>query len=63
MTELCTSEIDQAIAQAENSGDTLLVAFVAKAIASRCGGSPKAIAEELTLAGIKAGVTMQFGSF
>ncbi|MBA3517672.1 MAG: hypothetical protein H0T75_08540 [Rhizobiales bacterium] len=62
MSELCTSEIDQAVAHAAHSGDTLLVAFVARAIASRCGGSPKLIAEELTQAGIKAGVTMQFGS-
>ena len=61
MSENCMSEIDKAVNHAAQSGDTLFVALAAKAIAALCGGSPQQIAEELTQAGIRAGVTMQFG--
>ena len=61
MSETCFSEIDKAIRHAAQTGDTLFVALVAKAISALCGGSPGQIAEELTRAGIRAGVTMQFG--
>jgi hypothetical protein len=62
MSEMQQTEIDKAIEHAGRTGETLFVGMVARRIASACGGSPQAIAEELTQAGIKAGVTMQFGS-
>ena len=62
MSELCTSEIDKAIQHAAGTGETLLVAFVARSIAVNCGGSPRLIAEQLTQAGIRAGLTMRFGA-
>ena len=61
MPEVCSDHIDEAVADAVRSGQILLVAYVAKAIAARCGGSPERIAEELTRAGIRAGVTMRLG--
>lgn len=62
MSDPCTIEIAKAVRHAAETGHVLYVANVAKDIAERCGGSAKDIAEELTQAGIKAGVTMQFGS-
>jgi hypothetical protein len=61
MTEHCTREIERTIQSAAASGEMLLVASVARAIAGRCGGSVEQIADALTNAGIKAGLTMQFG--
>ena len=61
MSETCIREIDKAIRHASQTGETLFVALVAKGISALCGGSPQHIAEELTRAGIRAGVTMQFG--
>jgi hypothetical protein len=62
VSDLCSQAIRQAIKQAAASGETLFVASVAKTIAIQHGGSPKEIADQLTEAGIKAGLTMQFGS-
>jgi hypothetical protein len=62
MSNPSTAEIEKAVRLAAETGEILDVALVAKAIAARCGGSPKLIAEQLTEAGIKAGVTMQFGT-
>ena len=62
VSDLCRQAIQQAIQQAAASGETLFVASVAKTIAIRHGGSPKEIADQLTEAGIKAGLTMRFGS-
>ncbi len=62
MPEICAGEIDNAVRKAASTGEILLVPFVAKAIAANCGGSPRLIAEALTQAGIRAGVTMQFGT-
>jgi hypothetical protein len=61
MSDVCMNEIDNAVRHAAQSGETLFVATVAKRIAGLCGGSPQSIAKALTQAGIKAGVTMQFG--
>jgi hypothetical protein len=61
MPEQCIKEVERTIASAAASGETLFVAVVAKNIAARCGGSAEQIAEALTEAGIKAGLTMQFG--
>jgi hypothetical protein len=60
-SETCVSEIDKAVRHALQTGDILFVALVARGISAICGGSPQQIAEELTRAGIRAGVTMQFG--
>lgn len=62
MSELCLQEIEETVRAALANGDTILVAFAAKNIALKCGGSPEQIAEALTQAGIKAGATMQFGT-
>jgi hypothetical protein len=62
MCDMQKTEIEKAVEHAGRTGETLFVGMVARRIASACGGSAKAIAEELTQAGIKAGVTMQFGS-
>lgn len=62
VSNLCRQAIQQAIGQAAASGETLFVASVAKTIAIEHGASPKEIADQLTEAGIKAGLTMQFGS-
>ncbi len=62
LSELCRQAIQQAISQAAASGDTLFVASVAKMIAIQHGASAKEIADQLTEAGIRAGLTMQFGS-
>ena len=61
MPDNYNGEIDKAIRHAAQSGEILLIAHVSKAIASRCGGSARLIAEALTQAGIRAGVTLQFG--
>lgn len=61
MPETCMNEIENAVRHAAQSGDILFVATTAKSIAALCGESAKLIAEELTRAGIHAGVTMQFG--
>lgn len=61
MSETCMAEIERTIRRAAEDGDILIVAMAAKKIAALCGGSPKPIAEALTQAGIRAGVTMQFG--
>lgn len=62
MSDPCIAEVERTIRHAAESGDILIVAMAAKTIAALCGGSPKPIAEALTQAGIRAGVTMQFGS-
>jgi hypothetical protein len=62
MSDPCTNAIETAVRRAAQSGDILIVAHAAKTIASACGGSPSEIAEALTQAGIRAGVTMQFGA-
>jgi hypothetical protein len=61
LPENCIEEIERAIQSAAASGETLFVAYAAKTIADRCGGLADQIAEALTQAGIKAGLTMQFG--
>ena len=61
MPENCLSEIEKAVLHAARSGDILFVALAAKSIAALCGGSASQIAEALTQAGIRAGITMQFG--
>ena len=61
MSENCITEIEKAVLHAAQSGETLFVALAAKSIAALCGGSAAQIAEALTQAGIRAGVTMQFG--
>lgn len=61
MSETCREEIEKAIKRAASEGEILFVAMIAKRIAARCGESANLIAEELTQAGIRAGVTMQFG--
>ena len=62
LSDLCRQAIQQAISQAAASGDTLFVASVVKTIAIQHGASAKEIADRLTEAGIRAGLTMQFGS-
>jgi len=62
MRDSCREAIEQAVSHAAASGEMLVLARVAKAIALQHGGSAQEIAEELTAAGINAGVTMQFGS-
>lgn len=62
MSDPCNEEIQKTIRRAAESGDILIVAMSAKTIATLCGGSPRLIAEALTQAGIRAGITMQFGS-
>lgn len=61
MSDLCRQAIAEAVMKAAASGDTLFVATVAKTIAMQAGASAKDVARELTEAGIRAGVTMQFG--
>ena len=61
MSETCIDAIENAVRHAAQSGETLFVALKARSIAALCGGSAHEIAEELTQAGIRAGVTMQFG--
>jgi hypothetical protein len=62
MSDPCATAIESAVRRAAQSGDILIVAHAAKTIASVCGGSPSEIAKALTQAGIKAGLTMQFGT-
>jgi hypothetical protein len=62
MSDLCSEEIDNTVHRAAQTGDILIVAVDAKRIAALCGGSPQKIAEALTQAGIRAGLTMQFGA-
>ena len=62
MSNPSTAEIEKAVRLAAETGEILDVVLVAKAIAARSGSSAKEIAEQLTEAGIKAGVTMQFGT-
>jgi hypothetical protein len=62
ITDGCREDIEQAISRAAANRDILPVAIIAKAIAARHGASPKEVADELTTVGIKAGVTMEFGS-
>ena len=62
MSENCNHEIQQVVENAARTGELLRVASVAKRIAHRCNASPKAIADLLTEAGIRAGLTMQFGA-
>jgi len=61
MSSMREIEIAKAIEQAGQTGETLFVGVVARRIASVCGEPAKVVAEELTRAGIQAGVTMQFG--
>ena len=62
MSDMQQIEIAKAVEHAGRTGEILFVGLVAKRIAAACGGSPKVIAEELTQAGIRAGVTMQFSA-
>ena len=62
ISENCREDIELAIGRAAANRDILAVAIVAKAIAARHGASPQEVADELTIVGIKAGVTMEFGS-
>jgi len=62
MSNADSQEIARRIRQAAETGETLFVATAAKEIAGRSGGSPREIARHLTEAGIRAGLTMQFGT-
>ena len=62
MSDHCMNEIQRAIENAAQTGELLRVAAVAKRIAGMCNAPPKLVAAHLTEAGIRAGLTMQFGS-
>jgi hypothetical protein len=62
MSDTCATEIRKAIEDAARTGELLRVATAAKRIAGLCGASPKFVADGLTEAGIRAGLTMQFGT-
>jgi hypothetical protein len=62
MSDPWTEEIENTVRRAAEMGEILIVAMDAKRIATLYGGSPQSIAEALTQAGIRAGVTMQFGA-
>ena len=61
MSDPCRTEIEKAIREAAETGHVLYVSRVATDIAGRCVGVARTIATQLTEAGIKARVTMQFG--
>ena len=60
MSETCTIEIRKVVENAARTGELLRVGAAAKRIAALCGVPPKLIADQLTEAGIRAGITMQF---
>ena len=60
MSDMPKTEIQRAVEHAGRTGETLFVGLIARRIAAGCGLPAKIIAEELTRAGIEAGVTMQF---
>ena len=62
MSDPCTDEIENTVRRAAQMGEILIVAIDAKRIAALYGDSPQRIAEALTHAGIRAGITMQFGA-
>ena len=62
MSDPWTEEIENTVRRAAERGDILIVAIDAKRIAALHGGSLQNIAEALTQAGIRAGITMQFGA-
>ncbi len=62
MSDHCTTEIQRAVENAAQTGELLRVATVARRIAGMCNAQPKLVAHQLTEAGIRAGLTMQFGS-
>jgi hypothetical protein len=62
MSDPWTEEIETTVRRAAEMGEILIVAIDAKRIAALYGGSLHSIAEALTQAGIRAGVTMQFGA-
>ena len=62
MSESFTIEIRKVVENAAMTGELLRVAPVARRIAGLCDVPPKLVADQLTEAGIRAGLTMQFGS-
>ena len=62
MSDMPNAEIQRAVEHAGRTGETLFVGLVASRIAALCGVSAKLVAEELTRAGIRAGITMQFST-
>ncbi len=62
MSETYSNEIRKVVENAAQTGELLSVASAAKRIARLCNASPKLVADQLTEAGIRAGLTMQFGS-
>ncbi len=62
MTAAMQDEIDAAIFEAALSGSMLDVAHSAHAIAATNGGRPRAIAESLIEAGIKARIPMEIAT-
>jgi hypothetical protein len=62
MSDMYNTEIEKAVQHASRTGETLFVGLVASRIATACGAPARLVAEELTRAGIQAGVTMQFGA-
>jgi hypothetical protein len=61
MSDHCTTEIQRAVENAAQTGELLRVAIVARRIAGMCDAPAKLVADRLTEAGIRAGLTMQFG--
>lgn len=59
MAPTADDEIDKAIARAAQTGEILHVKPLAMAIAAASGGQPRAIAESLVAAGIRAGLPME----
>jgi hypothetical protein len=62
MSDTCHFEIQKAVENAARTGELLRVAPIAKRIAGLCEMSPRLVADQLTEAGIRAGLTMQFGA-
>ena len=61
MSEMFSIEIQKVVENAARTGELLRVAAAAKRIAGLCDAPPKLEAAQLTEAGIRAGITMQFG--
>lgn len=61
MSETCSTEIQKTVENAARTGELLRVATAAKRIAGLCNIPPRLVADQLTEAGIRAGITMQFG--
>jgi hypothetical protein len=62
MSDPCAIAIERAVRDAAAACAILDVATAAKRIAAECGGPARTIADRLTEAGIKAGVTLQLGT-